>query len=239
MNNSIVRIGLAAAAVVILAVIGINLIGPKVGAPPAATPSPSPTPTVIAAAQLSGQASLTAGRYQVDPNLPVDVTVEVPEGWSAGGNWVVIGPNGNGAPAGMAIRFYTASNLYLNPLSPDDGVLDPQVGPSSEDFAIAMVDHPDWTTTGPDAFTIDGFAGQVVHVILPPGTSEATPFYLSVDTGGGQAFGWAAGQLFDIYVVEVGGQRLVIDAFHYPDTSAADLAAQQVVLSSIQLASNP
>jgi len=34
----------------------------------------------------------------------------------------------------------------------------------------------------------------------------------------------------------VGGKRLVIDAFHYPGTSAADLAAQTAVIDSIQLA---
>src|SRR4029077_1352767 len=119
-----------------------------------------------------------------------------------------------------------AANLYTNPLAPNDGVLSPPVGPSVDDLVNAMVNHPSWTVTGHAAVTMDGYAGQVVHVTLPPTTSDGTPFYLSVDPGGGQIWGWSAGQLFDIYVVDVGGKRLVVDAFHYPNTSAADLAAQ-------------
>lgn len=184
---------------------------------------------------LNGQESLTAGRYQVDPILPMTVTVAVPNGWGAGEKWVVIGPKGNDEPDGMAVRFYQASNLFVHPLSEADGVLSPPVGPSVDDLVNAMVDHPDWTTTGHTAITIDGYAGQLVHVTLPEGTSDATPFYLFADATDGREWGWATGQLFDIYVVGVGGERLVIDAFHYPGTTAEDLAAQSAVIGSIQL----
>ena len=230
--NTATRIGLAAAAVIVLAFAGIRFLPGTglFGGPPAATCAPTLEPN------LHGQACLSRGRYEVDPTLPVSVTVAVPDGWSAGGNWIVIGPKGSDAPHGMAVRFYTAQNLYRNPLSPGEGLVVPLVGPSVDDLVNAMVNHPDWTTTGPTHITIDGYAGQVVHVTLPAGTSNTTPFYLSVDANGGQAWGWAPGQLFDIYVVDVGGKRLVIDAFHYPGTSAADLAAQTAVIHSIQLA---
>jgi hypothetical protein len=230
--NTATRIGLAAAAVVVLTFAGMKFLPGSglFGGPPAATCALTLEPN------LHGQACLSPGRYEVDPTLPVIVTVEVPDGWSAGGNWIVIGPKGKEAPHGMAVRFYTAQNLYRNPLSPGEGLVVPLVGPSVDDLVNAMVNHPDWTTTGPTPITIDGYAGQVVHVTLPAGTSDTTPFFLSVDANGGQAWGWVAGQLFDIYVVDVGGKRLVIDAFHYPGTSAADLAAQRAVLDSIQLA---
>jgi hypothetical protein len=202
---------------------------------PPGTFSPSLEPTATAVPVLGTSDSVTPGRYRVDPMLPVVVTVDVPAGWGANG-WVVLGPNGNQAPDGMAIRFYTAANLFLNPLAPDEGVLDPAVGPSVDDLVTAMVDHPDWTTTDPTAVSIDGYAGQVVEVTLPAGASEATPFYLFGDETGGQEWGWAAGQVFDIYVIDVGGERLVIDAFHYPGTSAEDLAAQRSVIDSVQIA---
>lgn len=238
MSNTI-RIGVAAAVVVIAAVIGFSFVNNQTGSDqPTPTPTPTVEPTATALPRLNGQEPLPPGRYQV-PNLPVDVSVEVPDGWSASANWVVIGPKGNAAPDGMAIRFYIADNLYVHPLAPNDGVLSPAVGPSADDFVNAMVAHPDWTVTGTTPITIDGYAGQIVHVTLPEGTSEATPFYLSVDAGGGQAWGWAPGQLFDIYVLDVAGQRLIVDAFHYPGTSEADLAAQQAVLASLELNANP
>ena len=41
--------------------------------------------------------------------------------------------------------------------------------------------------------------------------------------------------MFDVYVVDVDGERLVLDAFHYPGTAEADLAALQAVVDSIQI----
>lgn len=169
----------------------------------------------------------------------MDVTIEVPVGWSASGAWVARGPNGNEAPDGMAIRFYTVSNIYNAPLVPTDGHLDPPVGPSVEDLVAAMVGHPDWNVTGTDPITMDGYAGQVVHLTLPEGTSEGTRFYLFSDRAGGQTWGWDADQVFDIYIVDVAGERLVIDAFHYAGTSESDVAAQEAVLASIQIGTAP
>jgi len=243
--NNFLRIGLAAAAaVVIIAVIAINLLPgtPAPGSGPTPTSEPAAVePTATPLPRLGTQELLAAGRYRMDVGIspigssPIEVTVEVPAGWGSSGDWVVIGPRGNDEPDGMAIRFYRTRDLYVDPLSPSDGLLDPPVGPSVEDLVNAMVGHPDWTTTGPEAITIDGYAGQVVHVTLPPGTSDATPFFLSVDARA-QVWGWHPDQIFDIYVVDVDGERLVIDAFHYPNTSEEDLAAQQAVIDSIQLA---
>ena len=235
LNTTALRIGIVAAVLVIAAVVGWRLLPGSVspGGPPAPTVKPPPIP------RLNNQGSLPAGRYQVDASLPMMVTVAVPNGWSTDTNWVVIGPKGNQAPNGMAIRFHTVKNLLVHPLSPSDGAITPPVGPSVDDLVNAMINHRDWTTTGPSPITIDGYLGQVVHVTLPAGTSNATPFYLSVDPKGGQIWGWVAGQLFDIYVIDVGGKRLVIDAFHYAGTSAEDLAAQKAILDSVQLTPIP
>ena len=234
-NTTALRIGLIAAVLIVAAVVGWRLLPGSIspGGPPAPTAKPTPIP------KLNSQGLLPAGRYQVDATLPMKVSVAVPDGWSTDTNWVVIGPNGNQAPSGMAIRFYIVKNLLVHPLSPSDGAISPPVGPSVDDLVKAMVNHHDWTTTGPSPITIDGYVGQVVHVTLPAGTSAATPFYLSGDELGGDVYGWVAGQVFDIYVVDVGGKRLVIDAFHYPGTSAADLAAQQAILDSVQLTPIP
>ena len=39
---------------------------------------------------------------------------------------------------------------------------------------------------------------------------------------------------FDQNIIDVGGERLVVEAFHYPGTSEDDLAAQRAVVDSIQ-----
>jgi hypothetical protein len=56
--------------------------------------------------------------------------------------------------------------------------------------------------------------------------------------GSAAAPSWLPG-LFVDHILDVDGDRLVIDAFHFPDTSEEELAAQRAVLESIQLAPTP
>ena len=236
--NGIFKYGLASAAVVAAAVLAFTyLTTPNVGGPapgdPTSDASPGLSPISIPA--LNGQVALDAGRYRVDPAMPVEVTVEVPDGWSAGGGWVVRGPLGPEAPAGMAIRFYTASAIYADPLAIDEGRMEPPIGPSVDDLVTELIDHPAWNIRGVDPVTIDGFEGQVLHVTLPPETSDETPFYLFAAGGGGVVYATDPDQVLDIYIVDAAGRRLVIEAFHFPSTSETDRAAQDAVLRSIQI----
>ena len=239
MNNAL-RVGLAAVAVVIIAVIAINLLP---GSPaPGSGPTPTPEPAAVEPATSSlpelGDGPLDAGRYLIDGGaLPFDLTVAVPSGWSSSSGWVAIGPHGNREPDGLAIRFYpTVDNLAANPLRSTDGVLDPPPGPTVDDLVQAIVTHPAWTATEPTDITIDGYSGQLVQFAIPMDVEMPTDnrFYLVLDAGGGGIWGWAPGQTFDWYIVDVNGERIVVDAFHYPDTSEEDLAAQRAVVESIQ-----
>jgi hypothetical protein len=211
---------------------------------PTSTVTVSAEPTETAAPRLNGQEQLDPGRYQVNGGISTVVTVAVPAGWSAGDDWVVIGPRGNDLPDGMAIRFYTIPNLAANPLSHSAGNLDPPVGPTVDDMVQAIVVHPGWTASEPADITIDGRAGQLVSITIPadavlPFVDGGHTFYLYAEPSGGGIWGWARGQTFDWYIVDVDGQRLIIDSFHYPGTSEEDLAAQRAVVESVQFGSNP
>ena len=48
-------------------------------------------------------------------------------------------------------------------------------------------------------------------------------------------FQQAPGQIDRIYILDVGGQRLLIDSHFQPGTPEADLAEQQAIFESIQL----
>jgi hypothetical protein len=247
--NTQIRIALAAAVVVIFAVIGINVI-PRtggVGGPAAPTPTPTLAPTdtpidtlIATYPLLSGQASLN-GRYKVGGELTSHVTVAVPAAWSTDTDWVVIGPKGNQAPDGMAIRFYTVGQVFKNPVAISKGVLTPPVGPTAADLAAAIVGDPAWHATGPTNVTIDGRQGLRVHFTIPTssGLGADGQFDMFALAGVPDIYGFSLGQVFDLYMVDVAGERVVIDAFHFAGTSASDLAAQQAVLDSIQIDRNP
>jgi hypothetical protein len=224
------------------AIIAIALASCQVGSSePTTTPivTMSAEPTATPAPRLNGQDPLDAGRYRVNGGLQTEVTVAVPAGWSASGDWVVIGPRGNDAPDGMAIRFYTIPNLAANPLSHSEGNLDPPVGQAVDDMVQAIVAHPGWTANEPIDISIDGHSGQLVSITIPIDAEvPADGFFFYAEPGGGGIWGFAPGQTFDWYIVDVDGERLIIDSFHYPGTSDEDLAVQRTVVESVQFGSN-
>jgi hypothetical protein len=166
------------------------------------------------------------------------VTAEVPAGWTTDTDWVFIGPSGNSAPGGMAIRFYTVENAFKNPRSVADGVFDPPIGPTAADLAAAIVGDPSWAATQSADVTLDGRSAKHLQFAVP-GLGSDGRFDMFALAGSPDEFGFASGQIFDLYMVDVGSERVVIDAFHYPGTSATDLAAQQAVINSIQLDPGP
>lgn len=237
MNSPTIRYGIAAVVIVVAALVGVRLLSPNVAGPgPTASPTrePTPSPTLL---PLGGRETLAPGPYAV-PGHATGITVEVPSGgWSSNDNWVLIGPRGNEEPDGMAIRFYTASVLFEDPSSPAAGTI--EVGPSVDDLVQAILDHPEWDASGPTDIEIDGNAGQMVELTIPEGAEMAGDRFLIFGDGTSQVWGWASGQTFDLYIVDVEGERIIVDAFHYPDTSAEDLAAQRAVVEAIQFDTGP
>lgn len=230
--NTMMKYGLGAAAAVLVALVGFTVLnggGANIGSP---DPTDTPEPTI---APLSGQPELAAGRYSVHSGITMPVTAEVPNGWAAVTNWGVRVPVGYDAPDGGGVRFYTVGNLFNNPGSYADGRQDPPVGPSVDDLIQAIQEQTEWTSSTPTDVTIGGFAAQHVRITIPDDAEFGNEFYLFQDEGTGQIWGLAPGQMFDVYVVDVDGERLVLDVFHYPGTSEADLAALQAVVESIEI----
>jgi len=231
--NTAARVALAAVAVLALTFLGLRFVLPasKVGGPASATPIPTAIPV------LNGQPTLL-GRYRV-AGLPVRLSVSLPFGWSTDTTWVVIGPKGNAAPLGMAIRFYTVANVYKNPASTGDGFLPASLGPTVDDLVQAILNHPGWAATGPTPITVDGYTGQRVVLTLPQDAPSSYYMFTTEPPDSGDIWGFAGGQVFDISIVDVAGKRVVIEAFHQAGASQADLAEQQQVLDSIQLSPTP
>ena len=231
--NNIARVVIAAAAVLAIAFVGYKLLPRTGGSGVTPTAVPTPRPTYPA---LNGQGPL-AGRYTLGAGLKSRVTAEVPAGWTTDTDWVFIGPNGNMAPDGMAVRFYLVENAFKNPRSFADGVFNPPVGPTAADLAAAIVGDPAWAATQSADVTLDGRPAKHLQFAVPAtsGLGADGQFDMFSLAGEPDEWGFALGQIFDLYIVDVGSERVVIDAFHYPGTSATDLAAQQAVITSIQL----
>ena len=205
-----------------------------------------PTAVATPMPQLSGQA-LDAGTYLVGTLDPLVVTVTVPEGWQAVDDWAIVGPQGSGANenedssdgAGMAISFWGVENVYADPEQPELGLLDPPVGPTVEDLAEALLRQPRWAgVSGPTNVTLDGYTGQQVELTGPSDVefAECSGFVIWYATGdGGKRCLEGPNQTNTVVILDVEGERLVIDRQHFPRTFAANLAELEQVFESIQI----
>jgi hypothetical protein len=237
------RFGIAVAAVIAAAVVGLrflppsNLGGPQRTATPSPTPAPSPTPV-----PLNGQLSLEAGVYEarVNGHPVMRITVAVPEGWEAFERWALSGPSGPEPPAGYGVGFWAVENLYADPLDLGRGFLDPAVGPTVNDLVDALVSHQGWTTTAPTDVTIDGYSGSYLELTVPAdarfgGCESTNGFLLWTTPDGGWRCAQGPGQIHHIYVLDVEGERLVVAALSFPETPEEGVAALQAMVDSIQI----
>ena len=186
--NTPIKLGAAALAVVLVAIIGYNLLpgtsgvgGLEPTASPTTTPTTTTTTTPAASATPSIKAMmagpLAAGTYRAQPFTdPAGLTVNftMPDGWEGFPNWAVLGPNGSGAPGGIGIGFLKADGLFSDPCRwnaaesgsyPQAG--DIAVGPTVDDLVAALRAHTAYTATEPTDITIDGHTGKQLVLQLP------------------------------------------------------------------------
>jgi len=263
--NTPIRIAIAAAAVVIVALVGINVL-PKsggVGGLPSPTPSPGPTspspgptpspsPTALPAALPDGL--LAAGTYDyapfgtgpgldstcmqpppsgcVDPGAPIlmRVTLTVPAGWESHGLGVWI--DSNAPPGGAALGFNRGGWLYSAPCrTPDTTDPDIPVGPTVDDFVNALANHPMLDTTTPVDVTVDVYTGKALDLQVPADISQCDvyrPWQPNIYAQG-------PGHLWHLRVIDVDGDRVVIESMEYAGTASPRRSELQAIVDSIQI----
>ncbi|MEA2651955.1 MAG: hypothetical protein QOI85_1676 [Chloroflexota bacterium] len=236
--NQAMRIALASAAVVVVALIGFTVFrGPGIGSRPIArTPSPTAAPSPVAL-PVAGTA-LTPGSYVIGDLFPINVTMDLGENW---GVWGSVAPDVAAVyqetpdpPDGRGIIVVLVDNLYADPCHPTDGQLDPSLGPSVDDLATALTTQPSTDASEPIDVTLDGYSGKYLEYTMT-GITEACPGGLTrwpSSEGPRQALD---GEHDQVWIVDVDGVRLVIDAFSFRDTPAASMTEVRQIVESMQI----
>lgn len=219
----------AAAAVVFLAAIGLGLlVRANVG-----DTAPTPMPSARALPGAAG-ALIEPGEYMVGDPFPVRLSFTVPSGWQAyamddrlaGICWA--------ANCDLGLGFWLVENLPVDGCRPELGQLDPPIGPTSEDLAAALVTQPGYDTVGPVATTVSGFDGSYLEL-----TGRGIP-----DGGCSLRTTWETGphtrvsshrEHDEIWVLDVDGVRLVIDAFALPGAPDDRRAELRAMVESIRI----
>jgi hypothetical protein len=122
--------------------------------------------------------------------------------------------------------------VYADPCHPDRGLLNPPPGPSVDDLAKALASVPSLVATTPTDVTAAGYHGKQLTLTAP--TSIATCSVWELPMGAANTMG--PGERDTYWILDIDGQRLVIDAHELPTESAAHKAEVQAILDSIRIA---
>jgi hypothetical protein len=241
------RVAIAAAAVLIVGVIGVNLLGgrgPTVGGPPSASPSPM----IASSAVALPAASLDPGTtYRIDDRCCVvaPLTLTIPGAdWFAIDPAGILGKNAIADPAGyydVAVSTWRVENVYTDVCHWRGKALDPVVGPSAQELAAALVDAAGPDATGPTDLSLGGYPAKKVVLPAPSGVDVSTcdeekvgRWSTPTEPAAGYPHTYGAGQTDVVYVVDVAGRRQVLHAMYLPGTSDANLAELDQVIQSIR-----
>jgi hypothetical protein len=265
--NNVWKLAIAAAAVVVLAIVGINLLPGRggVGVPlpsPTSNPTqsalPTPTPSTTSEANLNfAGGNFTAGTtYAIeDPCCvaPKRMTFTMPApGWYAPLEAWRIGKNVTGGSDlfDLYVTPLIVGNVYTGGCHWRGTELDPPAGPTVDDLATALSTLPG--ASPPVSVTVGGHPGKKVELSTPADLDVAT----ECDSDGGGSDGIFGRFVFDrgysaapythgigqhqtIYILDVDGMRQVIDVMYLPGASPADRAEQDQIVASIRFQSSP
>jgi hypothetical protein len=236
--NTFAKFGLAAAAMAVATLLGYNYLvslnigGPGPGDPtPAATPSPSPMPLPISS---STAAQLEPGTYVAGDPFSLRVTFTVPDGWrgNIGGPYYVglewIDQSGG-------IFFQIFDKLSADPCRHELGFLDPPPGPTVEDLVTALGDMPGLDVTNVAGVTVDGYNGTQLVMTAPESVDGCTGAYVIWQLPLGLNYSMAPGERSRVWILDVDGQRLVIESPEVPGYTDAQRTEVQEIIDSIRI----
>lgn len=169
------------------------------------------------------------------PALGIELTI--PEGWMADTNTVRIYPAVGRERAARGesslVMGWTSHWVGLNsePCSQiSHQPTDIKVGPAVDDFIEAVVAHPQLDTTEASDVSLGGYRGRFFSLTGPAdlsGCEEWRPW----DPG---FYAQGPGNLWDVWVMDVNGFRILIVAEYFPDTPAEVKAELRQIAESIR-----
>jgi hypothetical protein len=212
---------------------------PLVSAP---QPSASTSSTAVSPSPQASGTRHVVGKVLGGGSLP-GYTVEVPNGWSTSDPQFV---TKSGADVVIGFGVWDVAQVPTDPCHWKGHLVDP--GPTVDDLVRALVAQPTRHATKPTDVTLAGQAGKYLQWSVPADmvvTGDANfkgcdiqdnghlDFVSWTSTGGGSRYQQVAGQVDQLWVLDVSGQRLVVDATHSLNATAAERAELANIVASI------
>jgi hypothetical protein len=249
-----IRYGLVAAVVLVAVLIGASLFGggPNIGGEPespteSSQPTSTPGSSTVPPVSALPDGVLQPGTYSVRPQdvSAPRVLVTVPAGWYGGG-FSTSQNNSIDPPDGAGVILWGGPfDVYEDPCRWSTSLPSSPTGSTVEDLAAALAAQPTRDATAATDVTVGGFSGKAIELTVPADLAfDTANGFTGCDEG--EFRSWISpdgntfrlhqgpGQHDQLWIVDVDGTRLVIDATFYEGTSASVTAELQAILASIR-----
>ncbi len=246
--NKFVTIGLGAAAVVVVLIVGAQLLNSPgdpsgVGGQPTATATPNPTPTPPESAEP------TAGPLPEGPFVLVNemlfgvrttVTISAPDWHGLDYNTNVVKHGVEGPPEGAGLIVYGGDMLVYGDPCAWESTRPAEPAASLDELVAALSAQASRDATEPVDVTVGGHPGKMLTLHVPEDAvftdCDGGEFrtLLEVSSSGDEAprFHQGPGQIDEVWVVDVDGTLVFFDAGYFPDTPAEDVEEMRAMVES-------
>jgi len=205
-----------------------------------ATSSPASRPT-----ESASTASLTSleGTVRGAGDHP-GFQVQAPLAWSSYGAYIA----DDATDAWLAITVWDVGKVPSNPCHSIGHLHDP--GRTVDDLAAALAAEPTRNATAPTDVMLAGYSGKYLQWSVPSDAvvtgdgdfkgcdvqSDGHRNFVSWTGHGGEGERWQqmAGQVDRLWILDVNGQRLLVDATHSPDATQSQLDEQDRIVQSLR-----
>ncbi len=211
------------------------------------TTEPAPevreTPTRTSTPLPPDDVDLQPGTYTLDrTTVPAEnsagfdsvrITFAVPSGWES---WDLGVLHDVGE---LGVTFWNVSSVPADPCHWERG--GPRVGPTVGDLATALADQARRHATTPTDVTLGGYTGRHLTLRVPRHSEFSTcdlGYFVSWDAPPSSAFGryqQGPGQVDELWILDVDGFRLVIDAGYWGSTPARIRAEIHRIVDSVRV----
>jgi hypothetical protein len=219
----------------------------------ATTPRPSPATTAMPTAApnlVPGETAQQAGTHLmrvIGRGSYPTYTVVLPPGWFDNNFRFVDKYPDTGVPVPvLALSVWDVAEVVRDPCHWHGQSFDP--GPGVANLVAALVAQKLRNATTPTEVTLAGYAGKYLEWSVPADMKSSAwsefdacdvvsgdhNFNSWLANGVGYRYEQVPGQVDQLWVLDVNGQRLVVDAAYSPGTSQADRAELEAVVDSLR-----
>ena len=223
---------------IVVACTGSEVVTSSLPSQTSTTASPFASTTTPIATTAPSVAAETAEIRPWGPSeLGVQLTMLLPDGWEAGDG--LIGRSDSDDPANWAmVGASTVANIFADRCQWTGTELDPPVGPTVDDLATAFATVWGEGATTPVDAVLDGFAGKHMVLTVPTDVDldgcHNEQFRGWEVNGGGYRWYQGPGQIEELWILDVEGDRILVRTSYFPELSALARAEQQQVIESIR-----